>query len=37
MGLDHDLFIEEDDNKEEEGENAINGEKDKGNTNPPPS
>ena len=37
MSLDHDLLAEKDDDKEEEGENADNGEKDKGNTNPPPS
>ena len=39
MGLDHDLLAKEEDGEEEEkeGDNADNGEKDKGDPNLPPS
>ena len=37
MGLDHDLLAEEDEDEEGEGVNKEAGEKDKGDTNPPPS
>ena len=37
MGLDHDLLAEEDEDEEGEGVNEETGEKDKGDTNSPPS
>ena len=37
MGLNHDLLAEEDKDEEGEGVNEETGEKDKGDTNPPPS
>ena len=37
MGLDHDLLAEEDEDEEGEGVNEETGEKDKGDTTPPPS